>query len=677
MLERLNKKFLTLFIASLCLLIASVIMLCYSVSVTNRQTDIGYDLRSYAVTKVFVNEKNTRMAGTQSGEVFAFDQSGGMLWNAGRLRERAVYDITEQNGEVYVAYADGVVVRFSERAAREFSESETDPTREPLPVTEYRVGYSFHSSGNVKNTQIVAAPDSDDVFLRGMFNDISRVNRIYRLRADGEAVSEYQTSAALGSMALDEEGTLWWTAKNAIWNKRADGAAAQYAETNEALLALSLREGSVWAISENSRLFRFDAADPGNSDAYAVAADIDADFVFSTGKNFLAKAKNGGVLMIDTATHKTAFSMKASADANLIMWTDEGFALRDGSDVTNPRILYYSMELAKSIELFGSLIGAFVAAAAVFALTSLYFGFAMFDKARRVIRRKVKELWKHKFIYLSLLIPLLLLIVFYYIPIAFGFGLSFFEYIPGIKSVFVGLDNFAAVVRSLTFWKSVGTMLVFLLADLVKAIVPPIILAEALFAVKQKRFSLWVRILLFLPGVMPGVATVLVWGQGVFGATSNSLVNGFIGLFVPGFVKNWVYSLSNATAIGTLIAFGFPWIGQYLIFFGAVSGINASVLEASKLDGCGWFRRILKIDLPLILPQIKYVFIMSFIASVQNYTSIYILHGVNGQIQTPALLMYREIINANYGVASAIGMFIFLFLSLATFLNFRMQSDKS
>ena len=177
------------------------------------------------------------------------------------------------------------------------------------------------------------------------------------------------------------------------------------------------------------------------------------------------------------------------------------------------------------------------------------------------------------------------------------------------------------------------------------------------------------------------MATVLVWQSGVFGATQNSLVNALIGVFVPGFVKNWVYSASNATAVGTLIAFGFPWIGSYLIFYGAISGINTSYFEAAKLDGCSWIKRIIKIDLPLIMPQIKYIFVTSFIASVQNYTSIFVIYGTTGgnkgEIKTPALLMYREIINANYGVASVMGVTVFLFLSVATFINFRMQSDNS
>ena len=81
------------------------------------------------------------------------------------------------------------------------------------------------------------------------------------------------------------------------------------------------------------------------------------------------------------------------------------------------------------------------------------------------------------------------------------------------------------------------------------------------------------------------------------------------------------------------------------------------------------------------MPQIKYIFVTSFIASVQNYTSIFVIYGTTGgnkgEIKTPALLMYREIINANYGVASVMGVTVFLFLSVATFINFRMQSDNS
>ena len=481
-------------------------------------------------------------------------------------------------------------------------------------------------------------------------------------------------------MAVDEDGTLWWTAQSAIW-RRSGETRETYADANETLQAISVYDGNIYAVSGSNKLYRISTQNVSDTSVWELKTEFATGFVFSTGKNFVAKINNGGVAVIDTQKHKVTLSMNAADSANLVMWTDDSFVLRDESDITNPQIIYYSMSLAKSIALFAVLRWVFVALMLVFLLTSLYLWFATFDDFRERIHKKARAffraLWRYKFIYLSLAIPFLLLLLFYYIPIGFGFGLSFFDYIPGTRSVFVGFRNFVAVLTSLQFWKSAGMMLVFLLADILKALIPPVLLAEAIMAVRSKRFSLWVRILLFVPGIMPGVATTLVWSAGIFGATPNSLVNAFLGLFMPGFVKNWVYSASLSTSMGTLIAFGFPWIGSYLIFYGAISGINASVFEASKLDGCGWFRRIVKIDIPLILPQLKYIFVTSFIASVQNYTNIYVLHGINGQIQTPALLMYREIINANYGVASVMGVLIFLFLSVATFFNFRMQSDKS
>ena len=403
--------------------------------------------------------------------------------------------------------------------------------------------------------------------------------------------------------------------------------------------------------------------------------------MYSTGKNFVAKIQNGGVAMIDAGSMKVTLNMKAEDKANLIMWSENGFALRDESDITNTNVIYYNAADAHAKVLYTRLRTVFAIVMILAVFVSLYFGFGLSATYRQKINAKAiaffRALYKYRLVYISLIIPFVLLTLFYYIPIVFGFRLAFYDYVPGVKDSFVGWANFRAVVKTAEFWSSAKTMLVFLLADLLKALIPPIILAELIVAVRCKQFSLWTRILLFLPGVLPGVATVLVWQSGVFGATQNSLVNALIGVFVPGFVKNWVYSASNATAVGTLIAFGFPWIGSYLIFYGAITGINVSYFEAAKLDGCSWWKRIVKIDIPLIVPQIKYIFVTSFIASVQNYTSIFVIHGVDGQIKTPALLMYREIVNANYGIASVMGIIIFLFLSVATFFNFRMQSDNS
>ena len=102
------------------------------------------------------------------------------------------------------------------------------------------------------------------------------------------------------------------------------------------------------------------------------------------------------------------------------------------------------------------------------------------------------------------------------------------------------------------------------------------------------------------------------------------------------------------------------------------------MFEAAKLDGCGWVRRIVSFDLPLIVSQIKYVLITSFIASVQDYARIYITTRGDFGTNTPSLMMYLAItVQKNYGIASAMSLFLFIFLMAATVLNFRMQNREA
>ena len=61
-------------------------------------------------------------------------------------------------------------------------------------------------------------------------------------------------------------------------------------------------------------------------------------------------------------------------------------------------------------------------------------------------------------------------------------------------------------------------MLILLLTDLLKALIPPFIFAECILAVNSKRFSFWTKVLLLIPGILPGVAGTIVWAEGVFSA---------------------------------------------------------------------------------------------------------------------------------------------------------------
>ncbi len=73
-----------------------------------------------------------------------------------------------------------------------------------------------------------------------------------------------------------------------------------------------------------------------------------------------------------------------------------------------------------------------------------------------------------------------------------------------------------SVIRNTQFWSSASNMLILLLTDLLKALIPPFIFAECILAVNSKRFSFWTKVLLLIPGILPGVAGTIVWVEGYF-----------------------------------------------------------------------------------------------------------------------------------------------------------------
>ncbi|NLY60663.1 MAG: PQQ-binding-like beta-propeller repeat protein [Clostridiales bacterium] len=287
-----------------------------------------------------------------------------------------------------------------------------------------------------------------------------------------------------------------------------------------------------------------------------------------------------------------------------------------------------------------------------------------------------KVLYKHKLSYILILPTIALLLVFNYYPAISGLFIAFTDYKPGIYMRWVGLDNFIAMVENPYFWTGVKNMLIFLVTDLLKALIPPILFAELIVALKSSKAQYWTRVALYLPGILPGVAGLLVWKEGILG--QRGLINSTLELIGLGqYATPWLGN--EKTAIWALVFIGFPFIGSYIIFYGALIGIPSSLFDAAKIDGCGWWRRMLFIDIPLISPQIKYVFVVSFIASVQNFGLVYLttMGGPGHSTYTPILELYYNMTKfQQYGVAAAMGLFLFIVIFGATLMNLRIQTAQ-
>jgi len=135
------------------------------------------------------------------------------------------------------------------------------------------------------------------------------------------------------------------------------------------------------------------------------------------------------------------------------------------------------------------------------------------------------------------------------------------------------------------------------------------------------------------------------------------------------------------TALWSYIFIGFPWasVTSMLIYLAGLQNIPQDVLDASKLDGAGTWRRILTIDLPLIRGQIKLFAVLTIIETFQRYVFIYILTegGPANATMVPGVYLFLKAFQSyRLGYASAVGLIMFLFILVLTLINnFLLKSD--
>ena len=314
-------------------------------------------------------------------------------------------------------------------------------------------------------------------------------------------------------------------------------------------------------------------------------------------------------------------------------------------------------------------------AALLSSIVCLFAGLAVFKKGfRRKFVLTVKGMLKSWITYLIIIGSLSMLILFCYYPGISSMVLSFFDYTQSNPTMhFNNFDNYRQIFSDPANLIAFRNMLIFILSDVVTALLPPCVFAVCLVFMRNKKCSTFARIILFIPTVLPGIATLLIWTKGIYGV--DGVVNMVIKIFRGEDFTPILFFQDHG--MFSLIMMGFPFIGAYLVFYGALVNVPSSYFEAAELDGCPLIRRIFTIDLPLITPQIKYVFILSFIQSVQNFGRV--LMTTDGQFDTqiPIVLMYKKLQAGDYGLSSAYATLMFLILIVVTVLNMKIQTEDS
>lgn len=120
---------------------------------------------------------------------------------------------------------------------------------------------------------------------------------------------------------------------------------------------------------------------------------------------------------------------------------------------------------------------------------------------------RIRGLWP-----VMLLLPSIVLILTWkYIPLARGSVMAFYDYKLIGKSIFIGIDNFANVLFDLDWWAAVYNSLRYSFLMMSMTFLPPIILAVLLQEVPRGKILF--RTIYYLPAVITGIVTILLWKQ--------------------------------------------------------------------------------------------------------------------------------------------------------------------
>ncbi|MCZ7543389.1 MAG: sugar ABC transporter permease [Anaerolineae bacterium] len=257
-----------------------------------------------------------------------------------------------------------------------------------------------------------------------------------------------------------------------------------------------------------------------------------------------------------------------------------------------------------------------------------------------------------------------------------------FEDFKAYTSIQIGDRQYHLVAKDPVFIRSMGNMLVFVVADVAKAILIPILLAVMLYHLWSHRWRYIFRIMLILPAVVPGVVYILLWRDFFKMPSGNQqagLVNQLLGLIDPNLMHTWLGDVN--TVIPALIFTGFPWVNgaNTLILLAGLLSIPGELYDAVRMDGAGAWTTFRRLELPMLRGPIRLVLVFALIGAVQGYTGILIMTngGPANASMVPGLWLYQNAFQFNrYGYASAIGVILFIILITFTVASQRMLRSE-
>ncbi|WP_029291433.1 carbohydrate ABC transporter permease [Cellulomonas sp. HZM] len=276
--------------------------------------------------------------------------------------------------------------------------------------------------------------------------------------------------------------------------------------------------------------------------------------------------------------------------------------------------------------------------------------------------------------WLFLLVPLVLLVTFTYVPVAnmFWYSTTDWNGISKVKSS-VGLDNYVEFFTRPELFRVFWVSLYYLAASVVQI---ALALYFATILSFRTRFKNLFKGILFFPYLINGVAISFIF---LFFFQPGGTLDTLIGLFgVPQeSMPLWLGdpSIINFSLAGTSI---WRYLGlNFVLFLGAIQSIPPHLYEAAELDGAGRWSQFRYIIAPSIKPIISLSFILAVSGSLAVFEIPFIMtDGANGSTTFVIQTIKTAFESNKVGLASAMAVVLLVIVLLVTWLQRRLVPEE-
>jgi multiple sugar transport system permease protein len=237
---------------------------------------------------------------------------------------------------------------------------------------------------------------------------------------------------------------------------------------------------------------------------------------------------------------------------------------------------------------------------------------------------------------------------------------------------FVGLGNYAYLLKSADFWNSMRATAVFTLGTFAALVVMSLLLSSLISNLRRGRK--FFQLAYYSPAVLSSVVAATIWllifdPRGLANQTVNLLFN------TPGVDHDWFIN-PFMEQVSTMLVYFWKYIGYFVIIcIAGMASIPASIYEATHLDGATKWQTYWRITFPLLRPTVVLVSIMSMLQCLRTFSVQYLftlggapLHAINVitlNIYHTGIRYYR------IGRASAMSIILLIIMVVLTWIQFR------